>query len=311
MMRRIPAVVSVVLLAPLAALGAGCSATGGQEPHGSPVLLSVWWIAGGAQTLVWSADPDAATAPAAPAAATEIDFVFDRRLDGARIEDTVGNTTVPKANPPITVSWPDAATVMSDPPFADDLFYNSLPVYGGQTAYAFLRPHAPGFPSATTVTFALDHTGLTSAYGDQMTGPTEVDVLTAPLGVILRGGSGADAQPTFPSTYLYPVAFTNRLPAPAAMAPFAHARAGGAEIPVALAADTLDPTVVYVSSTCAGGWPPGATVAVSFDAGLPDAFGVPTTAPLDAGSFLVSAAGGDAAAPTDAACTVPTDAGAD
>ena len=46
--------------------------------------------------------------------------------DGERIEDTVNDQPVPKANPPITVSWPDMDTVMSVPPFAADVLYNSL-----------------------------------------------------------------------------------------------------------------------------------------------------------------------------------------
>ena len=70
--------------------------------------------------------------------------MFDRLLDGNRIEDTVTQngmqTTVPKAMPPITVTWPDAATAMSTPPFADQVLYNSEPFYGPATAYVLLQP---------------------------------------------------------------------------------------------------------------------------------------------------------------------------
>src|SRR5215475_9985604 len=134
-------------------LAAGlCACSSPSEPHGSPVLLSAYWLGGGQKTQIWTV-----TAPTQPPAVVtpagqEIDFVFDRLLDGNRIEDTVTvngmQTTVPKATPPITATWPDAATVMSTPPFAAQVFYNSEPYYGTNTAYAFLRPVAVGFPSS-------------------------------------------------------------------------------------------------------------------------------------------------------------------
>jgi hypothetical protein len=275
-------------------------------------MLAVWWVANGNRTQVWGADPDAAV-PAVPPGASEVDFVFDRRLDGARIEDTVGDQTVPKANPPVTVSWPSQATVMSDPPFADDVFYNRLALYGGQSSYVFLRPRALGFPAATTLSFALDASGLTSAYGEPMTGPSTVEVTTGELGVARRTSSGTNMLDTFPPTFQVPVQFTAR-PAPAAtIAPFAHAVADGREVPIAVAADTVDPTIVYVGPTCAGGWPVGAIVQIAFDAGVPDAFGVPTTAPLDGGRFQVSGAS-DAGALDATACGLAdgaVDAGSD
>ena len=75
---------------------------------------------------------------------------------------------MPKANPPITVGWPDMDTVMSNPAFAADVFYNSLPTYGQGTTTAFVQHPRPGFPSATAVTFLLDPNGLTSVYGEPM-----------------------------------------------------------------------------------------------------------------------------------------------
>src|SRR5262252_5618086 len=78
-----------------------------EAPHGSPLLLQVAWNVDGTPTIVWSRDPDAAVAAQVPPAGSKIDFVFDRRLDGARVEDTVDGGPVPKSNPPITVGWPD------------------------------------------------------------------------------------------------------------------------------------------------------------------------------------------------------------
>lgn len=264
------------------------------------MLVGVWWVAAGNRTQVWGGDPDAGVAAVLPGA-SEIDFVFDRRLDGSRIEDSVGNTTVPKASPPVTVSWPNPTVVMSDPPFADDVFYNSVALYGNQSSYVFLRPRALGFPATTTITFSLDANGLTSAYGEPMTGPATVDVRTDALGVARRTSSGTNMLDTFPPTFQVPVQFTTRPAGAATLAGFVHARADGVEVPVAVAADTVDPTLVYVAPTCAGGWPVGAVVEVTFDAGLPDAFGVPATEPLDGGTFRV--AGADAG--VEAACTLP------
>ena len=187
----------VLLLA--AGLTAACSSHG--ERHGSPVLLSVHWISGAGTTQVWT--PTEMGTVKVPAAGQEVDFVFDRLLDGTRIEDVVTQngveTTVPKAAPPITTSWPDAATVMSTPPFSDQVRYNSEPFNGPGTSYVLLRPAVVGFPSSDSIAFSLDQTNLTSAYGEQMIGPGGITVATGPFSAsfrlprrLRRFGLGAD-----------------------------------------------------------------------------------------------------------------------
>ena len=266
----------------LAAAGL-CTCSSSSEPHGSPVLLQAFWLAAGQKTQIWTAIDPTAPPVAAGAAGQEVDFVFDRLLDGNRIEDTVTvngmQTTVPKTMPPITVTWPDAATVMSTPPFADQVLYNSEPYPGTtSTAYVLLKPMPLGFPSSDTVTFALDKTGLTSAYGDQMIGPAQISVTTSAFSASFRlpqASGGADAGITVPSSYMLPVVFSNRVAGTAAVAPFVQVSAGGVALPVLLAADASDPTVIYVSpAACLGGWPSGAAVEVTIAAGVPDAFGV-------------------------------------
>src|ERR1700690_310205 len=160
---------SAALLLAAGLVGAACSSAG--EPHGSPVLIQVFWIASGERALVWTLAPDPSLATVATPAGQEVDFVFDRRLDGNRIEDSV-----PKSDPPITVGWP-----RSHATFANQVLYNSEPIYGGTSAYVLLQPARVGFPAADTVTFSLDRTRLTSAYGDQMTGPAQIDVSTGPF----------------------------------------------------------------------------------------------------------------------------------
>jgi hypothetical protein len=292
-------------LLPLAAAGL-CACSSPSEPHGSPVLLGAYWLSAGQKTQIWTITDPTAPAVEVGAAGQEIDFVFDRLLDGNRIEDTVTvngtQTTVPKSMPPITVSWPDAATVMSTPPFTDQVLYNSEPFYGPSTAYVLLKPLVVGFPSSDTVSFTLDKTGLTSAYGDQMIGPTQISTATGPFSASFRlpqGSSGADAAATVPTNYMLPVVFSNRVAAPSAVEPFVHVSGDGATLPVVLTPDAGDPTVIYLSpASCLGGWPAGVTVEVTIAAGAPDAFGVPLASDAHT-TFTASGAG---TTPPDGGC---------
>jgi hypothetical protein len=299
---------------PLLLLAAGltaaaCSSDG--EPHGSPVLLSVQWISGGAKAQVWP--PPQTGIVQAPAAAQEVDFVFDRLLDGTRIEDVVTQngveTTVPKATPPVTTSWPDAATAMSAPPFSDQVRYNSEPYYGGATAYVLLQPAVVGFPSSDTITFSLDKTNLTSAYGDQMIGPSQISVATGPFSASFLLPSGADGSAAVPPSYLLPVVFSNRATSTTSLEPFVHVEAKGVPLPVVLAADASDLTVVYLSAaSCLGGWPIDVPIDVTIAAGAPDAFGMAMAADAHT-TFMAS---GVAPTAPDGGCPVTaTDGGVD
>ena len=263
------------LLLLAAGLTAACSSDA--EPHGSPVLLSVQWISGGGKTQVWT--PTETATVQAPAAGQEVDFVFDRLLDGTRIEDIVTQngveTTVPKATPPITTAWPDAATVMSAPPFSDQVSYNSEPFYGAATSYVLLRPAVVGFPSSDTIAFSLDQTNLTSAYGEPMIGPSAITVTTGPFSASFRLPAGADGSASVPTKFSLPATFSNRVASTASIEPFVHVEANGMPVPVVLTADTSDPTVIYLSpASCLGGWPGGVPIEVTIAAGAPDAFGV-------------------------------------
>jgi len=285
----------VLALAAGAAAG-GCSG-GAQARPGPPVLLEVLWQSAGARTLIWSLDADAFVAPVVPAAATEIDFVFDRRLDGNRIEDSDGGVPVPKANPPITVDWAGAATAMSDPPLAASVFYNSVGIFGADTSYVLMRPQVVGFPSGTTIRFGLDPAGLTSAGGEPFEGPTEITVATQPLSIVSLPTGGQ----TVPTGFLAPVTFSTRIDVAdgaAAQAPFVHVTAAGASLGFALLAAPGDRMLLYVApAACDGKWPAGVLVEVTFDAGFPDAFGRPLPAAIT-GSFTTSTTG----AATDAGC---------
>ena len=279
--------------------GLGCS-KGAEAPHGSPVLLEVLCEVEGFTQRVWSRDPDAGVPATVSAATSKVDFVFDRRLDGARIEDTIDGKPTPKANPPITVSWPDMAATNGDPPFAADVFYNSLSTFGAGTSYAFVRPQIVGFPSATAITFSLDANGLTSVYGEPMEGPATITVTTSPLTVTLPNSSA-----TVPLSYQAAIAFSTRAPGGAAMMPFLDVSTRGVPLPFKLVADLGDARRVYIVPACADGWPTDARIVITAEVGLPDGFGRPLAAAVN-GNFMTARI---AATPVDGACG-PLDAGA-
>jgi hypothetical protein len=182
---------------------------------------------------------------------------------------------------------------MSEPPFAAEVFYNSLSSFGTGTTYAFVRPRIPGFPSATPITFTLDPNGLTSIYGEPMDGPTSITVTTAALTVTLPASSA-----TVPTSYLAALTFSTRAPPAAAAAPFINVVHAGVALPFALAADATDPKRVYIGPAgCPGGWPPDARIDLTAGAGLPDAFGRALGAAVT-GRFMTAAIGG--CAPADA-----------
>ena len=184
-----------------AALGAGCN--GNKAPHGSPILRKVYWQVGTQQFPIWSIDqPDGGAPGPVPAAASQFNLVFDRVLDGSKIEDTVTINGVSgpqaKANPPVMVSWPGMDTAVSEPPFGLSVWYNSVPLINepAGSAYVYGR-EVPSYPSDTAITITLDETRITSQYDEPMTGPSSFLVMTEPfslLGVEPPGGAGGGAD---------------------------------------------------------------------------------------------------------------------
>ena len=182
----------------------------------------------------------------------EIDFVFDRLLDGNRIEDTVTvngmQTTVSKAAPPITVTWPDAATAMSTPPFSDQVLYNSLPFYGTNDQLRSAQAAGGRIP-------VVGHGHLHPRPDRPHQRGRRTDARSQPdlrrdrrvFGVVRFAvcTAGADASTAVPSGCMLPVAFSNRVAGPAAVEPFVHVSAGGATLPVVLAGNAGDPTVIF------------------------------------------------------------------
>src|SRR5262245_7413884 len=88
---QVKAARSTALVLVAGALWAACGPTNTPPPKGAPVLTQVYWIAGGAPMLAWTPEdkPSSFLVSPVPPFASEVDFVFDRGLDGNLIEDKV------------------------------------------------------------------------------------------------------------------------------------------------------------------------------------------------------------------------------
>ena len=227
---------------PLAAALAALACSSSSGPQTPPALVNVFWVAGGQRTLVWtSSQPDGGLVVVAAPALAQVDFVFDQRMDGAKIEDA--------ATPPVTVTWPDQTA-----PFAYDVQYNSEPIYGGSTSYAFVKPATVGVPSSQSITFTLDAAALTGSNNQPFVGPTQIDVTTGPIAAAVRVPS--DAGGLVPAVYPVPIAFSNRVAADA-VTPYVHATTAAGPVEVTVAGNASDPTLLYVTAACESGWPAG------------------------------------------------------
>jgi hypothetical protein len=295
------------------ALAGACSKDAVPPPRGSPVLTQVYWVAGGVSRLVWSRVADTKLETAVPPFATEVDFVFDRRLDGDRIEDrfTDGGVmmTRPKAMPPLTVNWPDREAAPGDPPMVLSVAYNSTPRFTPDSSYVFARPLPAGFPADTLVTFSLDLANLTSEYGEPADAPATIPVKTTAFTATIA----APAAPVV-RTFALPIVFSNRISSAAAAAPFVRVTAAGQLVPSRIVADATDRSRIYVSpAECLGGsWPAATKLTVTVDAAMTDTFGRALERAVAAG-FDTSGVAGAAAntCPTpDAGMDAATDASA-
>jgi hypothetical protein len=323
-------------------IAAGCG--GNQAPHGSPILLKAYWQIRNQQIQFWPVAPDGGSAAPVPPGASQFNLVFDRVLDGSKIEDTIviNGITGPTAKKapleelPLTVSWPDMGSAAIDPPFNLSVWYNSIPLAGeaAGTAYVYGR-ETPSYPSSTALTIALQHKLITSEYNEPMTGPEEITVMTQPFS--LAGGSlpagdggvdpGADAGAALPNggvapvDYWLPLQFNNRTAdTVATLPPFIHVTSDG--VPVTdfrLVPDPQDPTLVYLqppvgSASQGQTWTNGARIEVTIDAALPDVFGA-TLGIASTASFIAcsrcSGSATDGGAPVDAPIDTASDTAVD
>jgi hypothetical protein len=352
----------------LAAPVLGCGA--GEVPHGAPVLENVYWdligsatgagclvpthdaagVLGGVpsnQCLVWSKDGDSSQIATVPPAANQFNLVFDRVLDGSKIEDTITDGGVSVQYPkldggvnasPVTVDWPGIEQQPQPPPLALVVWYNSvpLPFAAAASSYVYGRARsdnlpvdAPNptltFPSNTTITIHLDHTRITSKYNEPMIGPETITVKTAPFSVLvaLPAPASDGVLPRAPVNYWVPLEFSNRV---GDLASHVQVTQNGRVLSSAeyrLVPDPTAPTRVQVrpidvrtTPRAAGDlttrpfWDDGARVEVTLDATLPDVYGAPLGQTTSA-AFIASAASDAGVAADGGASTDSGSAGAD
>jgi len=277
-----------VLASLLLAAVAGCGSS--DPPHGSPLLLNVYWevatvassgSSGIDLTAVWTKGVDAGDVlPVVSPGPRRFDLIFDKVLDGSKIEDTIdgGGGQVSKTmNLPVTVSWPGSDAAPDGgmaTPYKLSVWYNSIPlslpnhVEASGTSYVFAQ-ETPSFPAGTTLNIHIDKDAITSAYGEVMTGPEDIQVTTEPFTVTPVSPSGTVAV-----NYWALLQFNTRPADPQTiLPPFIHVSAGGKSLAFKLAAEPLDPRLVYLQPAAGQIWPSGATVDVTIDPGLPDLFG--------------------------------------
>jgi hypothetical protein len=317
---------------------AGCHAG---APHGPPVLLKVYWQVKGQQIAVWTPDGTGVTSPVSPAP-TQFNLIYDRVMDGSRIEDTInlpagGTTQRPKVSPsidggavqpdpPVIVSWPGMDTAVSVPPFSISVWYNSLHLTipdstasemlaAANTSYIYGR-EVPSYPSNTPVSLTLLRDHITSEYGEPTLGPDQPIVIqTAPFTLALQ----SPASPVL-TNYWLPLPFSNRPVDPGSqLSAYVHVTAAGNPLPFILVPDPDDPTLVNLQPGSGSPnqpdstWPVGTPIDVTVDATLPDIFGAPLGTAAAAVFTACAAIATDGAAgcgPVGAADAGAADAGA-
>ena len=190
------------------------------------------------QCLAWFKDADSSQIATVPPAANQFNLVFDRVIDGSKIEDTFTDGGFTRQYPklgadgtnasPVTLTWTDSAMQPppQPPPLSLVVWYNSVPlpfeVAGSSYVYGRARSDnlpvdAPNptltFPSNSTITITLDHARITSEYNEPMDGPETITVNTAKFSVLvpLPTPPAGETVPHAPINYWVPLEFNNRV----------------------------------------------------------------------------------------------------
>jgi hypothetical protein len=219
--------------------------------------------------------------------------LFDRLLDPTLLSDADGGAedldltivTVTPALPDGTVTYkssytPNGGPMYLDPPkntVSGGLFYGPGP--------AIDTVADPIFPSASTITVALDPAKIRSKKGEAFTGEGQLMFRTLPFAAAISvpmGDAGADAgtdaglPPVMAAMQPVTISFTN-VPVAADIPAHIHVTAGGAPFTtVTVAPDMQNPTVFTVTPNTT--WPANSTIQVTVDATAADALGSTTGA---------------------------------
>jgi hypothetical protein len=224
---------------------------------GSPVLIGARWKLA-ERTVETLNVPDLVVAPDA----LRLELVFDRRLDGDKIEDGSQEVPQPRADPPVHVTFAGAPGSI---PLTVVYASNAT---GGPAIWAS-PSKSEAFPAGKTLTFTLDRTHITSTDGTPFTGPQSLTVTTAPFSVDLLVPPPASARPSS----LIPISFNNP-PAPASVPGHVRVVDGrGVALPVTTYVDNRNRQLWNLEPACAGGWPAGAPLNVIVDGSVTDLYG--------------------------------------
>jgi len=270
------AVAGAVLLGPLVF---GCEPSN-KVPGGAPVVLSFDPV--DATGSVVSLTGEAAVASVPPLA--HFVATFDRLIDPSTLEDP-GPDGGPKAGvASVTYAGGPVPATTNYVPNGDSKLFLAFPPGPSLT----VTP-AMGLPSGSQVTVALDAQKLRSHDQRTLAVPaagvqTTLTFATDPLAVssdapaAMTDDAGGAATPgTGAPDLVVTVSFNDATPPD----DVSHIKVSGtmAGVPIVglggtVAANDMDPTQWKVSPPDPGGWPVGALVTVTVDAGATDAFGI-------------------------------------
>jgi hypothetical protein len=280
--------------------GAGCG-NSNTTPPGSPVLQGVYWMQLGQATMVsqvWSADGGGTTAPMV-AAPQQFDLLFDRPIDGTRVEYTDGSMQGPVAKAPVSVKLANGDDLPpSNPPFQLSVWYSSTPPAfvspSSGTAYVYGRQapaqpedgfsETPGYPSGSTLQILIDKntaTGLVGKLGEPIETPgattnadnqAVIEVQIAPFTLSIA----ALTAPVLANARVQLQFSAKPYGDQAMVASFIHVQASGADVPFKLVPSPTNPTLRFLEpADSISSWPAGVPITVTVDPGLPDAYMVP------------------------------------
>jgi hypothetical protein len=254
--------------------------SGSTEP---PHIIRLSWI-----TRDQVVDLLALPASPVPPWPYRFEAVFDRLLDGSKIEDGTVDPPRPRADPPVHIEFEGKT--------ADN--FTPTVVYASNGP-AILVSATPTYPAGRRVHISFDPAGVTSQGGQPLAGLSSVTVDTAPFSVSIGAASGGAAGAPLPRTTSLVLTFNN-LPRAEDLPGAVRVSAGGADLPFVLRADTLNPLRWRLApAPCLELWPAGATLTVTVGVGAADVFGSPLPAPVEA-ALSVVAGDGDAGADADA-----------
>lgn len=270
------------LFVPAAACGDGRSSSAARSTGRPNMLRLSWRAAGGEPVDVFTMDGSGGAGGGGPVVVApmpvRVEAIFDRKLDGAMIEDGSVDPPRPRADPPVTAEFPGKG---------EDF---RLVVTYASNGPSISISAQPSYPSGQRVTLAFDRARVTSQSGDPLDGIAEVTVETQPFSGTARS-STANGHDLSPRSAIV-LSFNNHPRVDELPAHVEVRTVEGATLDVSVYPDSLDDTRWYVvPAACLGEWPAG-EVLLTVRADAVDLYGQPMAAPVEARFVAAAATGG-------------------